>query len=174
MAGSVEKAAIPIVSIVGLSGSGKTTLIERLVPELAGRGYRVATVKHDAYGFEIDLEGKDSWRHKKAGAVMTVVSSPDRLALIRDIDHDAPPEEIRNEYIRDADIILTEGYKSGNTPKVEVYRSSLANGPLFLKSADLVALVSDRAYEAAAPCLGLDDVVKLADMIERRFLGRAQ
>lgn len=163
---------IPIVSIVGLSGSGKTTLIERLVPELAGRGYRVATVKHDAYGFEIDLEGKDSWRHKKAGAVLTVVSSPDKLAMIRDMDHDASPEEVRSGYIRDADIILTEGYKSGNTPKVEVYRSSLKNGPLFLKSADLIALVSDRAYDADAPCLGLEDVVKLADILERKYLVR--
>ena len=80
---------IPIVSIVGKSDSGKTTLIEKLLPELGRRGYRVATVKHDVHGFEVDREGKDSWRHKKAGAHTVVISSPLKVAVIRDVDHDA-------------------------------------------------------------------------------------
>ena len=74
--------SIPIVSIVGKSNSGKTTLIEKLIAELAGRGWRVATIKHNRHGFDIDHEGKDSYRHKKAGAKMTVVSSPHQLALV--------------------------------------------------------------------------------------------
>ena len=75
---------IPIVSIVGKSDSGKTTLIEKLIAELTRRGFRVATIKHNRHGFDIDHEGKDSWRHKRAGAVATVVASPGRAALIED------------------------------------------------------------------------------------------
>ena len=71
---------IPIVSIVGKSGAGKTTLIEKMIPELKKRGYRVATIKHDVHGFDIDHEGKDSWRHKKAGAHATIISSPWKVA----------------------------------------------------------------------------------------------
>lgn len=100
---------IPIVSIVGKSDSGKTTLIEKLIPELNRKGYRVATVKHDVHGFEVDREGKDSWRHRRAGSYSTVLSSPRQLAIIRDMDHDASLEEIRDRFIRDVDIIITEG-----------------------------------------------------------------
>ena len=86
---------IPVVSIVGKSDAGKTTLIEKLIPELVRRGYRVATVKHDVHGFDVDREGKDSWRHKQAGAHTVVISSPEKLALIRDVDHDADLAELR-------------------------------------------------------------------------------
>src|SRR5512139_3427672 len=97
---------IPIVSIVGKSDSGKTTLIEKLIAELTNRGFRVATIKHNRHGFEIDHEGKDSWRHKRAGAVITVVASPDRIAVIEDAAKDYELAEIRERYIRDADVIL--------------------------------------------------------------------
>ena len=85
---------IPIVSVVGKSDSGKTTLIEKLVPELTRRGYRVATVKHDMHGFEVDREGKDSWRHKQAGAHTVVIASPQKIALIRDVERDLTLDEI--------------------------------------------------------------------------------
>ena len=88
---------IPIISIVGKSDSGKTTLIEKLVPELTRRGYRVATVKHDIHGFEVDREGKDSWRHKQAGAHTVVISSPQKIALIRDVEKDLTLDEIREK-----------------------------------------------------------------------------
>ena len=88
----------PIISIVGKSNSGKTTLIENLIPELTKRGYRVATIKHNVHGFDIDHEGKDSWRHKKAGAFATVIACPTRIALIEDIDHDQTLDEIRDKY----------------------------------------------------------------------------
>jgi len=87
---------VPIVSIVGKSDSGKTTLIEKLLPALTGRGYRVATVKHDVHGFEVDQEGKDSWRHKQAGAHTVVISSPNKVALIRDVERDLTLDEIRD------------------------------------------------------------------------------
>ena len=95
---------IPIISIVGKSDSGKTTLIEKLVPELTRRGYRVATVKHDVHGFEVDREGKDSWRHKQAGAHTVVISSPQKIALIRDVEKDSTLDEIRRRWVQDVDL----------------------------------------------------------------------
>jgi molybdopterin-guanine dinucleotide biosynthesis adapter protein len=161
---------IPIVSIVGRSGSGKTTLLEKLIPELVRRGYRVATVKHDVYGFDIDHEGKDTWRHRKAGAACTIISSPKQLALIRDIDHDASLEEIRNRFVSDADILLSEGYKREITPKIEVFRKGEHPEPLFAGSPDLVAMVTDTDYPIAVPRIGLEDIRRLADIIEKKFL----
>src|SRR5512134_4143595 len=99
---------IPIVSIVGKSDAGKTTLIEKLVPELVRRGYRIATVKHDVHGFEVDREGKDSWRHKQAGAHTVVISSPSKLAVIRDVEMDVTLDMIRERFIHDVDLILSE------------------------------------------------------------------
>ncbi|OGQ40569.1 MAG: molybdopterin-guanine dinucleotide biosynthesis protein B, partial [Deltaproteobacteria bacterium RIFCSPLOWO2_01_FULL_42_9] len=83
-----------MVSIVGKSGSGKTTLLEKVVAELTKRGYRVGTIKHDVHGFEIDHEGKDSWRHKMAGAKTVVLSSPDRVAVIKDVDEEWLPDKL--------------------------------------------------------------------------------
>jgi molybdopterin-guanine dinucleotide biosynthesis protein B len=79
---------IPVVSVVGKSNSGKTTLIEKMIGELVRRGYRVATIKHNLHGFEIDHEGKDSWRHKQAGARTTVIASPHRVAVVEDVEKD--------------------------------------------------------------------------------------
>ena len=95
---------IPIVSIVGKSNSGKTTLLEKIIADLVGRGYRVATIKHNRHGFNIDPEGKDSYRHKQAGTHTTVVSSPHQIAIIQDVDRDQTFAEIRDNYIREADI----------------------------------------------------------------------
>src|SRR4030066_219431 len=107
---------IPIVSIVGKSDSGKTTLIEKLLPELGRRGYRVATVKHDVHGFEVDREGKDSWRHKQAGAHTVIISSPQKVALIRDVEKDSTLDEIRGRWVQDVDLLLSEGYKKDGQP----------------------------------------------------------
>ena len=161
---------IPVITVVGWSGSGKTTLIEKLIPELRRRGWRVATVKHHGKAFEIDREGKDTWRHRRAGAVCTILSSPAGLAMVRDMDHDAPLGEIRERFIHDADIIVAEGFKNEGWPKVEVFREGANPEPLFAQSDDLVAMVSDRPRDTKAPCLGLDDVKGLADLIEERLL----
>jgi molybdopterin-guanine dinucleotide biosynthesis adapter protein len=161
---------IPIVSIVGWSGSGKTTLLEKLIPELVRRGYRVATVKHDTHGYELDREGKDTWRHRQAGACCTVISSPKQLALFQGMEHDSTLEEIRDRYIRDADILLSEGFKHDSAPKVEVFRSGEHTAPIFLEPGALVALVCDGRFDLDAPCLGLDDVAGLADILEEKFL----
>ena len=161
---------IPILSVVGRSNSGKTTLLEKLIPELTARGYRVATVKHDVHGFDVDKEGKDSWRHKQAGAHTVVLSSPTRLAVIRDVVQDHALDEICSRFIHDVDLILSEGYKSDAQPKIEVYRKAAHPEPLCSSADDLVAVVSDTPFNLGVPCLNIDDVRGLADIIENRFL----
>jgi molybdopterin-guanine dinucleotide biosynthesis protein B len=163
---------IPIVSIVGKSNSGKTSLIEKLVAELAHRGWRVATIKHNRHGFEVDHEGKDSWRHKKAGAVTTVVASPGRIAVISDIEGDYELARIRDGYIRNADIILAEGYKKNPHPKIEVFRTDLERGRLCGPDDQLVAIAGDRPVSAEVPWFDWNDASGLADWIVQRFLPR--
>ena len=97
-----------IVCIVGKSGSGKTTLLEKLIPELTGMGLKVGTIKHDVHGFEIDHPGKDSWRHKQAGSAITIISSPQRIGVVMDVEHDHTLDELAS-FFSGVDIILTEG-----------------------------------------------------------------
>ena len=98
----------PVVSVVGKSNSGKTTFLVNLIAELTQRGFRVGTIKHDVHGFEMDRPGKDSWRHKKAGASTTIISSPYQIGMVKDVDHDHHPDEII-PLLSDVDIILTRG-----------------------------------------------------------------
>jgi molybdopterin-guanine dinucleotide biosynthesis protein B len=161
---------IPIVSIVGKSDSGKTTLIEKLVPELTRRGYRIATVKHDVHGFEVDREGKDSWRHKKAGAHTVVISSPEKAALIRDVERDLNLGEIRDKLIRDVDLILSEGYKRDVQPKIEIFRKEKHQKLLCAKEDNLIAIVSDQTFNVGVPCFDLEDMKGLSNFIEKEFL----
>jgi molybdopterin-guanine dinucleotide biosynthesis protein B len=159
---------IPIVSVVGKSNVGKTTLLEKLIPELKRRGYRVATVKHDAHSFEMDTPGKDTWRHRQAGADVVVISSRDKLAMIRRLTDEMSLADIAAS-ITDVDIILTEGYKRGFAPKVEVSRRVMST-ELLCTADELVAIASDQPFEMAVPQFGLDDVAGLADVLEQRFL----
>jgi len=161
---------IPIISIVGKSDSGKTTLIEKLLPELVRRGYRVATVKHDVHGFEVDREGKDSWRHKKAGAHTVIISSPQKVALIRDVEKDFTLEELRTKFVQDVDLILSEGYKKDIQAKIEVFRQEKHKELLCTKEDNLVAIVSDKTFQVGVPCFGLEDMKGLSDFIETTFL----
>lgn len=161
---------VPIISIVGKSDSGKTTLIEKLLPELTHRGYRIATVKHDLHGFEIDREGKDSWRHKQAGAHTVVISSPQKIALIRDVDKDLTLEEIQEKLIQDVDLVLSEGYKKDVQPKIEIFRKVKHKELLCTKEDKLIAIVSDQTFDIGVPCFDLEDMKGLADFIERKFL----
>ena len=165
---------IPIVSIVGKSDSGKTTLIEKIVPELSRRGYRVTTVKHDLHGFEIDKEGKDSWRHKRAGAQAVVISSPRKVALIRDVDKDMSLEELGDSFGEDADLILSEGFKKDVQPKIEVFREEKHEELLCTKEDNLIAIASNRPFDIGVPCLDIDDVKGIVDLIESKFLNGDQ
>lgn len=161
---------IPIISIVGKSDSGKTTFIEKLVPELVRRGYRIATVKHDIHGFEVDREGKDSWRHKQAGAHTVIISSPTKVALIRDVEKDLRLDEIRDKLVQDVDLILSEGYKKDVQPKIEIFRTEKHKELLCTQKDNLVAIVSDKEFDVGVSCFFLDDIKGVADFIEKKFL----
>ena len=152
---------IPIYSVVAFSGTGKTTLIEKLVAELKSRGLRVAVIKHDAHEFDIDHEGKDSWRFTRAGADVTAVVSGGKSAIME--NRPVPLETILDR-ITDVDIIITEGYKSGAMPKIAVRR--IATGkPLPIPPEECYAIVTDGPGHDGVPRFGLDDVQGLADLL---------
>ena len=159
---------IPVVSVVGKSDAGKTTLLEKLIPELKRRGYRVATVKHDAHSFDIDQPGKDTWRHRQAGADVVVISSKDKMAIIRSVDAEMSLLQIADT-ITGVDIILTEGFKRGPAPKIEVSRREKSSD-LLCTADELVAIATDQHFDLPVPQFGLDDAVGLVDILERRFL----
>ena len=165
-------AEIPVVSIVGLSESGKTTLMDNLIRELVRRGIRVATIKHNPHGHEPDREGKDTWRHRQAGAVCAVLSSPRSLALFRTVEREADLDEIRG-MVGDVDIILTEGYKRQSFPKIVVCRKEAGSPPLFTESDTLLAMVTDAVLDTDVPCFTFGEVGKLADLIKEYIHGRA-
>jgi molybdopterin-guanine dinucleotide biosynthesis protein B len=158
----------PYLSIVGFSGSGKTTLMERLIGELTRRGLRIGSVKHDSHGFEMDHPGKDSWRHKQAGAAVSMIASPHRIGMVRDVDRDHRLEELV-AMLPDVDLALAEGFKRGAHPKIEIYRPEANPQPACLDDPDLMAVVSDAAPEWGVPCFALDNLCALADFILNRL-----
>lgn len=162
---------IPIISVVGKSGAGKTTFLEKLIRELKRREIRVAVVKHDTHGFDIDKPGKDTWRMAEAGADAVVISSPFKMALIKTVDHDMTPDEIATYLDGDVDLILTEGYKRGDKPKIEISRSDVSR-VLLCSEDELVAVVTDQQFDMAVPHFGLEDAPGVASLLERDVLGR--
>jgi molybdopterin-guanine dinucleotide biosynthesis protein B len=158
----------PIVSIVGKSESGKTTLMEKLIAELKSRGYRVATVKHAPQESSFDEPGKDSWRHTQAGSEAAVVSTPDKLVLIKPLEREASFEQITYLLGEDHDIILAEGFSQGDAPKIEVHRKQA--GPPLAKVRKLVAIATDEPLETKTRQFALDDANGLADLLEKGFI----
>ena len=162
--------AIPILCIVGKSHSGKTTLLEKLIPELKRRGYRVATIKHHTHpGFEIDQPGKDTWRHAQAGSDHVVIAAPDKIASIQRLERELSLDEITAR-IQDVDLILTEGFKRAGKLALEVVRAE--NGlQLICDPEQLFAVASDTPLETDAPQFDLEDISPIAGLIEERLLG---
>jgi len=157
-----------IVSIVGNSNSGKTTLIEKLIPELKSRGYRVATIKHAPHGMSLDVPDKDSWRHLQAGSEATVISSQAQMVLIKPVAPDVTLDEIAHFFGENYDIILCEGFKQDNAPKIEIHRSE--SGPPLNDIKKLIAIVTDESLETKTRQFPLDDVKGLADLLEEGFI----
>ena len=157
-----------IISIVGRSQSGKTTLMEKLIPELKKRGYRIGTIKHAHHGFDIDKSGKDSWRHWHAGADAVVVASPGKIAMVK--NDDCESLDCLQDYFEDMDLVITEGYKRENKPKIEVLRAARHTELLCRKDRHLIAVVTDVDINPHVPKFGLEDIKELADLIEETFL----
>ena len=157
-----------IISIVGKSGSGKTTLIEGLIAELKKRGYKVAIVKHSHHAADLDTEAKDTWRFTQAGSELSVLNSLDNLAIYKRMDNYFDPQEISNFVLWDYDLILTEGFKSSNYPKIEVYRPD--GEELLTDPQQLLAVVTDTPLAVDVPQFTQNELAKIADLIENRFL----
>jgi molybdopterin-guanine dinucleotide biosynthesis protein B len=158
-----------IVSIVGKSNSGKTTLLEKLIPELTAMGYAIGTVKHAHDGFEMDTEGKDSWRHRNAGAKATLVISDGKIALIKNESSEAVTA--MKTYLSDMDLIMVEGFKRQALPKIEIFRvNSSHSHPFCMEDPFLVAFVSDSDHRPDVPVFGLEDIKELARFIVQQFI----
>jgi molybdopterin-guanine dinucleotide biosynthesis adapter protein len=157
-----------IISIVGKSSSGKTTFLEKLIRELAGRGYRVATIKHSHHSISFDQPNKDSWRHARAGAVATMVSSTTEMQIIKPVAGELSIEELAGHLGQDYDIILTEGFSRGEAPKVEVHRKDA--GPLLEVASNLIAVATDEPVETEAKQFALDDIKGVADFLETDYI----
>ena len=160
--------AVPIVSFVGRSNSGKTTLIERVIPELVRAGYKVATVKHAGHGFDLDTEGKDSWRHKRAGASSVMVLSKGSMAMFADVSDQMSVEAVRDRFLDSSyDLINAEGWKHEGYPKIVIIREAVGEIPV--SSEGLLAVVSDKPIDLSVPLFGLDDVAGVAALIMKQF-----
>jgi len=170
-----QSKTLPIVSIVGKSQSGKTMLMEQLIAEFKKRDCRVAAIKHCHGGMEIDHPGKDSWRYAQAGSDAVCISSPGKLAFIRNLDHDLSAEEILPVLGPEFDLVLVEGFKKSKLPKIEVHRKELGND-LLCSPEELSAVVTDGSLDTlvADTCkltvFRSSDTVAVADFIEKNFV----
>lgn len=158
-----------IINIIGSSSNvGKTSLIEGLIKELNKRGLTVATIKHDVHGFDIDKKGKDTYKHREAGAETVVISSKKRFAIIKEIEDEIQLSDIIN-MVLDKDVILVEGYKNSNLRKIEVFRSGVSKEIITPKD-KLIAIASDVDFKfAQVPVIYKVNYSVLADLIEREI-----
>ena len=169
----------PIISIVGLSGSGKTTVLERLIRELKWRGQRVGTIKHSSHPHPMDMPGKDSWRHKEAGAERTLFVGPTTLQYVSDLEDEPTPRSLSDLYMSGLDIVLVEGFLTEEGEKIEVVRSERSKRPICKPGnkedgvGGLIAIMSDLDSKAlgdpGVDILEIDDVEGLANLIMERF-----
>ncbi len=163
----------PAIAFIARSGTGKTTLVEALISELTARGHRVGALKHDAHRFEIDRPGKDSRRFTEAGCEVMVLASDDTVAMVQKTAEPEKLDNILQKWFNGLDLILVEGYKTSDLPKIEIQRAVLAQ-PLLSRGErhdpNLVAVVSDVRQDLDVPVLPLDDPALVADWLETRYL----
>jgi molybdopterin-guanine dinucleotide biosynthesis protein B len=161
-----RRMVMKVFGIAGWSGSGKTTLLERLIPQLTARGLKVSVIKHAHHGFDIDRPGKDSYRHREAGAMEVLLSCGDRWALMHERREE--PEPTLSEligHLSPCDLVLIEGFKQEPVPKLEVYRPENGKPPLFPERDDIVAVATDAGIETNVPKLPLNDYVAIAEFV---------
>ncbi len=166
MSGSAAR----VLGIAGWSGSGKTTLITKLIPLLAQRGIRVATLKHAHHAFDVDQPGKDSYEHRKAGACEVIVSSARRWVQMHEVGNGVEatlPQLLRR--LSPCDLVLVEGFKTERHPKMEVFRAAVGKTPLHPQDRRIVAIASDRPFpEAGIPVVDINDIAAVGDMVLAR------
>ena len=156
-----------VLGLVGWSGSGKTTLLVKLIPLLTARGLKVSTLKHAHHAFDVDIPGKDSYEHRKAGASEVIVSSPRRWVQIHEV---GDGEEARLadllRRLSPCDLILVEGFKTERHPKMEVFRAKVGKSPLHPRDHRILAVASDQAFpDAGVPVVKLNDIAAIGDMV---------
>ncbi len=160
-----------VVGFAGYSGSGKTTLVEKLIPALKMRGLRVSVVKHAHHRFDIDHPGKDTFRHREAGAFEVVVASSNRLALMREFEQPAEltVHQLIAELYEGVDWVLVEGFKHSDLPKIEIWRASSGKPARYMDDDFIVAIATDSPGQlpeaTLRPVLDLDDADALADYL---------
>jgi molybdopterin-guanine dinucleotide biosynthesis protein MobB len=154
----------PVISFVAAhSGSGKTTLLEKVIRILKARGCKLAVIKHDAHRFEMDYPGKDTWKVAQAGADIVAISSPEKIAIIEKVEEEKSLDQVIASLAK-VDIIITEGFKRSDKPKIEVFRSDVSD-ELFCKPQELIAVASDRKWDIGVPCYSLDDAEAIANAV---------
>jgi len=165
-----------VVGFAGFSGSGKTTLVEQLIPALKLRGQRVSVVKHAHHSFDIDHPGKDTWRHREAGAFEVLAASPRRLVLMRELEAIAEHSvhDLLAQLRSDVDWVLVEGFKQSDLPKVEVWRQANGKPLRFPEDPHIVAIATDHpdTLPVAARCTVLD--LNVADDVAAWLVDNAE
>ncbi|MEX0339308.1 MAG: molybdopterin-guanine dinucleotide biosynthesis protein B [Arenibacterium sp.] len=155
-----------VYGVVGWKNAGKTGLMERLVQEITGRGFSVSTVKHAHHSFDVDHPGKDSYRHRHAGATEVLLASRNRFALMHELrDEDEPSLESLLTHLAPVDLILIEGYKRDAHPKVEAHRAETGNPLIAPDDASIRAVASDTELDLDRPVFDLNDTRAIADFI---------
>jgi molybdopterin-guanine dinucleotide biosynthesis adapter protein len=169
----VTQKDIPLVSFVGRSNTGKTTVIERLIPILREKGFKVAVIKHHHNDFEIDKPGKDTYRYKQAGAKVAILASPHKIAVVQDTGAEIPLKEIITRYIHEVDLLIVEGFKREELPKIEVFQQKTEGDTLVCAGdRNLVAVVTDESIVTSLPVFSRNDVSGVAQFILSRFIGQ--
>ncbi|MGR3546534.1 MAG: molybdopterin-guanine dinucleotide biosynthesis protein B [Roseovarius sp.] len=155
-----------IYGVTGWKNAGKTGLMERLVAEITGRGYTVSTVKHAHHASDVDQPGKDSHRHRIAGATEVLLASRNRFALMHELREDEEPSlETLLQKLAPVDLVLVEGYKRDRHPKVEAFRAETGNPLIARDDPTIRAVASDTALTIDRPLFDLDDTKAIADFI---------
>ncbi len=163
-------AAQKIIGFAGFSGSGKTTLLEKIIPLLTVHGLRIAVIKHAHHKFDIDKPGKDSFRHREAGAGEVLVVSGFRWALMHELVNEAEPSlEVLCSKLSPCDLVLVEGYKYSEIPKFEVHRSVTGHPHLYPEDKNIIALITDTPSDIPLPQLDINEPQQVANFILKYF-----
>ncbi len=160
-----------VFGFAGFSGVGKTTLIEQLLPILIGEGVRVSVIKHAHHDFDIDRPGKDSYRHREAGAYEVLITANKRWVLMHELRDEAEPTlEDQLEKLSPCDLVIVEGFKRADIPKIEIWREANGKPMLYPQDPNIIAVACDTEIECRGlPILPLNDPASIAQFILKRF-----